>query len=520
MAQKWIRSLLNLRAFPEKTSSVKLLQTHVSFLLITDHYVYKIKKPVNFGFLDFTTMDRRRFYCQEEVRLNRRLCPDIYLGVVEIRKTRSGIFIDGEGRIVDYAVKMKRLPEEQMLHVLLRENNVSEMDMRRIAATIADFHRAAERNPETDSYGSLDSIIYNWEENFHQLQEFVGISISGCQLQFLKSWVSSFIDQNRHLFLERTEKGFIRECNGDIHSENICLTDTVCIFDCIEFNKRFRCCDTAADLAFLLMDLDYNRKSYLGDVLLDEYLLQTGDKGLTALIDFYKTYRAVVRGKVESFKLQEPEIPAGEKELAGQRASLYFHLARGYQLRQRLKPTLFITCGLMGSGKSSLTKALALELGLETTVSDAIRKEIAESAKDRSDYGEGIYSQSWTDATYKELLIRSEHALAAGNSIIVDATFRRRSDRLAFRLVAEKLGVDFVIISLSCPDQITKKRLMQRDKDPLALSDGRWDLFHRQKSEFQPLEENEGKTIPIDSSAPLLDNIDHLLGKLELIQCA
>ncbi|WP_243371367.1 bifunctional aminoglycoside phosphotransferase/ATP-binding protein [Geotalea sp. SG265] len=512
--------MLNLRAFPESTSSVNLLQTHVSFLLVTDRFVYKIKKPVNLGFLDFTTLDRRRFYCHEEVRLNRRLCPDIYLGVVEIRKTRAGIAIDGEGTIIDYAVKMKRLPEERMLHVLLRENNATDSDMRRIAVTIADFHKNAEQSPETASYGSLDSIAYNWQENFRQMENFVGITISRCQLQQLVSWVSDFMDQNRHLFLERIGNGFIRECDGDIHSENICLTDTVCIFDCIEFNKRFRCCDTAADLAFLLMDLDYNGKSFLGDVLLNEYLVQTGDRGMPALLDFYKTYRAVVRGKVESFKLQEPEIPAGEKKEAELKASLYLHLARGYQLRSQLRPTLFITCGLMGSGKSTFAQALALELGLESALSDVVRKEIALSGKDGSEYGEGIYSQSWTDATYRELLVRSERALGAGRSIIVDATFRRSADRTAFRLLADRLDVQFLVIFFICPEQLVKSRLLQREEDPSAPSDGRWELFHRQKDEFQPLQAQEGKTITIDSSHSLLDNIDHLLGQLGLIQCA
>jgi aminoglycoside phosphotransferase family enzyme/predicted kinase len=519
MAQKWIRSLLNLRAYPEHTSSVHLLQTHVSFLLVTDHFVYKIKKPVNFGFLDFTTMDRRRFYCQEEVRLNRRLCPDLYLGIVEVRKTHAGITMDGEGSIIDYAVKMKRLPEERMLHVLLRENSVTEGDMRRIAAVIANFHKSAEHTPETDNYGSIESISYNWEENFRQLQGLVGVTISRCQLQTLMSWVSSFMEQNRHLFLQRIDNGFIRECDGDIHSENICLTDTVCIFDCIEFNRRFRCCDTAADLAFLLMDLDYRSKDLLGKALLDEYLVQTGDSGLTALLGFYKTYRAVVRGKVESMKLQEPEVPEDEKKRALENAALYFHLARGYLLRHRLQPTLFITCGLMGSGKSAFTHALELELGLKTAVSDGVRKEITASGKDGSDYGRGIYSRDWTDATYNELLLRSELALTAGHSMIVDATFRRRSDRTSFRLLADRLGAEFIILSFSCPEKIIKKRLLQREKDLHALSDGRWELFQRQKDEFQSPDEKEGKIITIDSSLSLLDNIDYLLRQLELVQC-
>lgn len=519
MAQKWIKSLLNLRAYPEYTSSVHLLQTHVSFLLVTDHFVYKIKKPVNMGFLDFTTMDRRRFYCEEEVRLNRRLCPDIYLGVVEIRKTPAGISIDGEGTIIDFAVKMKRLPEGRMLDVLLKENKVSEVDMRRIAATIAAFHQTAEHSPDIDRFGTIESIAYNWQENFLQLQEFTGITISRCQLQHIRSRVDSFMEQNGQLFQDRIDRGFIRECDGDIHTENICLTDTVCIFDCIEFNKRFRCCDTAADLAFLLMDLDYTGHSTLAAFLLDEYLSRTDDQELMALIDFYKTYRAVVRGKVESFKLRESEIPPEEKELARQRARLYFNLARGYLLEHSRQPTLFVTCGMMGSGKSSIARALSLELGLNILVSDAVRKEITAAQNGRNEYGQGIYSETWTEATYRELLHRTEDSLMRGKSVIVDATFRRRSDRAAFRAVAEKHGAAFIIIAVTCPEKVIKSRLIERESQPNPLSDGRWDLFHQQKEAFQPLEDDEGKTIAIDTSSSLLDNIDHLLGALELVPC-
>lgn len=503
-------------SLPEETTAVTLLQTHVSFLFLTDNFAYKIKKPVNLGFLDFTSLDRRRFYCEEEVRLNRRLCPDIYLDVVEIRETPNGAIIDGEGKVIDYAVKMKKLPEERMLSRLLEENKVSISDMSVIATTIATFHRTAERSPEIDSYGDIESITYNCEENFRQLTQFIGLTLSRDELLLISSWMKSFLDNNRKLFATRVAEGFIRECDGDMHSGNICITDKVCIFDCIEFNKRFRCCDTAADLAFLLMDFDFHRKTVLGRVLLDEYRKASGDQGLLAVIDFYKIYRAVVRCKVESFRLKDPAIPDTEKELARQRARMYLRLARGYILRQQLKPTLFITCGLMGSGKSAFATTLAFELGMETAMADAVRKEIAGSViHDSSDYGKGLYTPKFNNATYKTLLSRSKHALASGQSIIVDATFRRKSDRSCFRKCAAEMGADFVILWLDCPEKIIRQRLELREKDPLAVSDGRWELFHRQKEEFQPLSIDEGKTIVIDSSRPLLDNVDYLLKQLE-----
>lgn len=520
MTQMLIKSLLNTRAYPESTTSVHLLQTHISFLFITDNFVYKIKKPVDFGFLNFTTLDRRRFYCDEEVRLNRRLCPDMYLGVVEIRESPTGIVIDGEGRIIDYAVKMKRLPEERMLHRLLAEEKVTDEDMRRIARTIAEFHRIAERSEEIDSYGSIENISRNWEENFQQLTEFIDITLSKNDLRIIREWVKDFIGQNRPLFAERVTKGFIRECDGDIHSENICLTDKVYVFDCIEFNKRFRYSDTAADVAFLLMDLDYHGKSSFSSTLLDEYQAATGDRQLPALLDFYKTYRAVVRGKVESFRLNDPNMTEEEKKNASGKAKLYFRLARGYILRRRLTPSLIITCGLMGSGKSVIASALAFELGIGTVAADAVRKEISglpANLRDRSDYGQGIYTPAFNEATYRELLNRSEKSLISGQSIVVDATFRHKSDRARFRSLAEKLGVPFIIILTSCPDKIIKRRLDDRMNNPAAISDGRWKLFHKQKKEYEPVEANEGNIIPIDTSGPLLDNVDAILKRLELL---
>lgn len=523
MAQQLIKSLLKPHAYPEHTSSVHLLQTHISFLFVTDNFVYKIKKPVDFGFLNFTTIDRRRFYCDEEVRLNRRLCPDIYLGVVEVRESPLGIIIDGEGRIVDYAVKMKRLPEERMLHRLLAAEQVTEEDMRRIARTIAEFHRNAGRSEEIDNYGRVENIRRNWEENFQQLDEFIDISLSRIDLEIIREWVEIFINKNQALFAERVSQGFIRECDGDIHSENICLADRVYIFDCIEFNERFRCSDTAADIAFLLMDLDYHRKNSFSTTLLDEYLAATGDQGLSAVLDFYKIYRAVVRGKVESFRLNDPNIPAEDRKTAGEKARLYFRLARGYILRRRLPPSLFITCGLMGSGKSTTASALAFELGLESVTADAVRKEISRLpaySRDLSGYGEGIYTKAFNEATYAELLARSEKLLSTGHSIIIDATFRRRSDRSRFRELAEKLGSPFIILQTWCPEKTIKQRLDGRIKDPKAVSDGRWELFHRQKSEFEAVAAGEGKTITVDTSAPLLDNVDSILKRLELCNVA
>jgi uncharacterized protein len=518
MDQRLLKSLLMSDAYPEPTKSVRLLQTHVSFLFITDNYVYKIKKPVDLGFLNFTSIDRRRFYCNEEVRLNRRLCPEIYLGVVEVLESASGATFTGEGKVIDYAVKMKKLPEERMLYRLLAEGKVTASDIRKIARTIAEFHLNAERGRTISRYGSITAIRRNWEENFRQIGEFVNISLAKKELHMITQWVETFMARNQALFAERVSRGFIRDCDGDIHLENICLTSNVCIFDCIEFNSRFRYTDTAADIAFFLMDLDYHYKKEFSDVFLDEYIKATGDREVLRPLDFYKIYRAVVRGKVESLKMIDRDIPAADRDNAKEKARRYFRLARGYVIRHWLPKSLFITCGLMGSGKSATASALAFELGMEITASDAVRKELAKSPPEKRSldaYGAGIYSTAFNEATYRELLSRTEKALKSGRSIIVDATFRRNEDRARFASLAARYAAFFCILHTSCPDKLTRERLYSRIRKAGELSDGRWELFHRQKDDFEPPGTSEGKLIYLDTSRSIPDNIDDILNAME-----
>jgi hypothetical protein len=520
MEQRHLKYLLDPQAYPEPTTKVRMLQTHVSYIFLTDRFAYKIKKPVDFGFLDFTTLERRRFYCEEEVRLNRRLCPDIYLGVVELRETDSDVCFYGEGGIVEYAVKMKRLPEEKMLHRLLARNAVGEADMSRIAATIAGFHQNAAQSDEINKFGSLRAIHDNWEENFQQCSEFVGITLTMDNLKVIRSWVEQFLVANKELFERRVSSGFIRECDGDIHLENICLDDRVYIFDCIEFNKRFSCSDTAADISFLLMDMDYHHRSDLAEWLLAEYVRMSGDTELHLLVDLYKMYRAVVRGKVQSFMLNDPNILPEDKINAAEHARLYFRLARGYILRQELGPCLIIFCGLMGSGKSSIAAALSIELGLETASSDAVRKKIASvplHAHMNENYGEGIYNYAFTAAVYEELQVLANNALANGRSIIIDASFIRKRDRDCFRKLAAKYRARFLQVHTVCPEQETERRLTCRSAKAMEISDGRWELYGCQRDKFENIEEDEGETVLIDTSRPLNASVDIIITALGLL---
>jgi len=520
MEQRLVKSLLKSTAYPEPTSTVDLLQTHVSYLFLTDSFVYKVKKPVDFGFLNFTTLDRRRFYCEEEVRLNRRLCPEIYLGVVEVRESATGAAFFGDGKLVDYAVKMKRLPEERMLSRLLAENRVTAADLQRIGRTVAEFHLKADHNGEIDSYGSIEAIRRNWEENFQQMIASPELNLSESDLSLLRTWVSDFLLSQQPLFARRVAGGFIRDCDGDLHADNICLTEQICIFDCIEFNERFRYSDTAADIAFLLMDLDFHQKAPLAEAFLQEYIEVTGDREVVQLLDFYKVYRAVVRGKVESFRFHDPSCSAEERQAAKERASRYFRLARGYLLRQHLPPSLIITCGLMGSGKSTIAHELAFELGIAIASSDLVRKELAAvppTAHDQAAYAEGIYTPAYNQATYAKLLAQAETALRGGQSIIIDATFRSQTDRARFRQLAERLQVPFYIIQTGCSEQLVKERLEARQQNPAEVSDGRWELFYRQQAEFVPPTAWEGRHIYIDTGKSIGDNLHAILGFLGVL---
>ncbi len=520
MEQAVISHLLKPSIYPDATNSVTLKQTHISYLFLTDHYVYKIKKPVDLGFLNFTTLDRRRFYCEEEVRLNRRLCPDVYLGVVKIRECADGISFQGDGKIVEYAVKMRRLPEDRMLDSLLLEARIEETDIRRIAAVIAGFHKSAERSTDIDRYGDISVIRRNWDENFRQVAEFTGATIELRDFNIIEEWVDCFISLNEELFADRVREGYIRDCDGDIHAENICLDNGVYIFDCIEFNERFRYIDTAADIAFLLMDFDYHGRKDFSGIFIEEYRSLTGDLGMMRILGFYKLYRAFVRGKVESFKLRDVSMPPEEKNTAEEKAKRHFRLARGYVLRERFQPSVIIFSGLMGSGKSTLASELAYELGLDLVRSDLVRKSLAgvpPTERHLDEYGKGIYSDYYNGKTYESLLQTAENSITSGRGIILDASFRKRMDRDSFRQLALRHGVPFYIIITACPEELTRQRLSSRILDAGEPSDGRWELYFRQKAEFEEVDANEGKCITLDTSGGYLENLDEILKFLDLL---
>jgi aminoglycoside phosphotransferase family enzyme len=324
-----VEAMLTPEAYLHETGKVELIQTHISFVFLTKDYVYKVKKAVNFGFLDFSTLEKRRVFCEKELELNRRLCPEIYLEVVSINKSDS-IKVNGGGEAIEYALKMKRLPQDRIMTVLLEENKVDKKTIDEIAKIVAGFHSKAQTSPEISEFGSLKIVKTNWDENFAQTTKYIDQTIPKAEFQFIQTKINNFMQQNNSLFESRIANKRVRDCHGDLHSGNIFITDKICIFDAIEFNDRFRYSDVAADVAFLAMDLDYQKRGDFADYFIERYLAYSKDQQLTQLLPFYKCYRAYVRGKVISFRLDDPNIKQEEKASATKEAHDYFKLAAEY----------------------------------------------------------------------------------------------------------------------------------------------------------------------------------------------
>ena len=505
MNQDIISALLLPSAYPEPTDHVELKQTHISYLFLTKDFVYKVKKGVNFGFLDFTTLEQRQHFCEEEVRLNTRLCPGMYLGVAHICLSAGGIKINGPGTVIEYAVKMLRLPADRMLNRMLDAQQVSTPEIREVARRIAEFHCALPTNVDIAQFGEPRAIAENWNDNISQLRSGSIPPNFSADLDRIDTWGQNFLILNDQLLQRRVADGYIRECDGDIHSENICLTDPVRIFDCIEFNSRFRYSDTAADLAFLLMDLDFHRRSDLATVAVDEYTAITGDEACRELLPFYKVYRALIRAKVEALRSMDPECHEGDRRQAAQQALAYLRLARGLTLRPNTPATLFMLCGLMGCGKSTLAEALAYELGCQILRSDLIRKELAgvsPTTTVRTDFRSGLYDPEMTRLTYANMAARAEEALTREQSVIVDASFTDPCYRGEFIAIAQRCRVRCYLLYLAGSDSLHYERLQARTARGNDVSDGRVELFAAQKQSFIPPAAGAG-IITLDASETL-----------------
>ncbi|MDI6806283.1 MAG: hypothetical protein QMD14_00510 [Candidatus Aenigmarchaeota archaeon] len=327
-----VTALMNPKSYDEPTKKIRLMQTHISWIFLTGRYAYKVKKPVNFGFCNFSTLAKRKFFCYKELKINRQFS-DMYLEVVPINQFNNDIKIKGKGKTIEYAVKMRELPQERMMCKLLEKNRVRKQTIEEIAKIVSEFHLKLKQNRRTKKYGSPRIIRYNFDENFNLVKKFIGITIDRKKFDFIKGKVYDFLEHNKKLFKERIIDGKIKDCHGDLHSENIFLSDKIYIFDAIEFNDRLKCGDVAKDVAFFLMDLDFHKKHGLVEIFLKKYLAHTKDKEMLRLLPLYKCYYAYVRGKINSLKSADERVSVEEKQESIKLAKKYFDLAFNYAKR-------------------------------------------------------------------------------------------------------------------------------------------------------------------------------------------
>jgi aminoglycoside phosphotransferase family enzyme len=327
------KALLNPENYPDHPRAIKFIETHISLLFLTGNHVYKVKKPVDFGFLDFTSLEKRKFFCEQEVKLNRRLSPTIYLGVVRITQEGNQILLDGKGELIEYAVKMRQIPEELLMDRLLEKKQVTPQMIEAVSEKLVKFYFTAETNDRIKSFAKPERLKQDTDENFEQTEKYIDVTIPKEVYGEVKNRTNDFLKTKKKNFNLRIAMDRIRDCHGDLRLEHIFLGDEISIFDCIEFNERFRYTDVAADIAFLAMDLDYQGRQDLSEHLIRAFIGESGDYGLMDVLYFYKCYRAYVRGKVESFRLDDPHIPEEEKKEALKRSQKFFNLAHQYALK-------------------------------------------------------------------------------------------------------------------------------------------------------------------------------------------
>jgi aminoglycoside phosphotransferase family enzyme/predicted kinase len=480
---------LNPHSYPHRPKRVRLMQTHASFVFLAPPFVYKVKKPVNFGFLNFSTLEKRRHFCEREVALNRRLSPAMYLGVVPI-SVRGGRFVFGDGdEVVEYAVKMRKLSDGHFLDGLIARGAVGPRDIDRIAAVLTTFYRAQQPTAEVGTWGRIKTLKISTDENFRQTESFIGQTLSRPAFEAIRAFTHGFYSRHARLFAARLRERWIRDCHGDLHLEHIHLTPRALhIYDCIEFNDRFRYVDVASDVAFLAMDLDDKGRPDLARHFVAKMAAGLRDPGMLSLMDFYKCYRAYVRGKVESLHSVARAAPDVERQASVERARDYFRLALRYAVSGS-RPLVIVVMGRIASGKSSLAVGLAGELGWEVVSSDRVRKEMAglplyertsEAARARH------YSNAMTARTYSRLFAEAEAAARSHRGIVLDATFATRAHREQMRARFDRRGLAWCVIEAHADDRTVQRRLREREARPEEISDARLDNFTALARLYQP----------------------------------
>ena len=494
-----VQGLLDPEAYPHEAATIEMLETHISYIFFAGTYVYKVKKPVDFGFLDFATLEKRRYYCEREVELNRRICPEVYLGVEEVREQHGFYSLGGQGRTVEYAVKMRRLPEENRMDLLLGESKVTAQDVARVASRIARFHEQAPTGTQVTSHGDLQAVRQNLEENFAQTARFVGTALSREVYGDVIAYSRAFMEAKQEVFHNRSQEGRIRDCHGDLHAAQVFLEpppddgswDGISIIDCIEFNERFRCSDIVEDMAFLAMDLDFHGRPDLSAAFTNAYVRESRDPGVFDLLDFFKTYRAYVRGKVACFRTEDSQLSQRARDDAMETARAYFELSRSY-IPRLPKPAVFLMCGVTGTGKSTLAAELAQHWSAVHISSDLVRKSLAgiEPQDHRYEpFMQGIYSPRFSSMTYQAMLNSAKEHLLKGESVILDGTFRMSEDRASAVAMACDMGLEIWVVECRLGEGEVRERLERRMENKASVSDGRWELYHRQLEQWETVEE-------------------------------
>lgn len=516
-----ILALLEPHVYPHPVKCCELIETHISWVILTGDFVYKIKKPVNLGFLDFSTLKKRLFYCQEELRLNRRLAANIYLDIVAITGTPEQPVITGlpenKDQVIDYAVKMRQFPQLAQLDRMLLKGELGAKHIDAFARRVADFHQQVDAADETTKYGDIEQVRKPVQENIEQIRNQINDHKYDAILDELEQWGRSEFESLKPVFQQRKQDGFIRECHGDMHLRNLAWVDNKpVLFDCIEFNTELRWIDVISDIAFLVMDLQDRQQPQLAQRFLNQYLEHTGDYAGAAVLSYYLFYRAMVRAKVDAIRAGQAGISRDEKVESEKNLAAYLELANSYT--RRIAAKLIITRGLSASGKTTITQALMGQSNVIRIRSDVERKRLFGLKADqvaRADAGEGIYISSATERTYEKLAELAEKILDSGYSVIVDATFINSSFIKQFKTIAEKKQVPFFILEFRATERTLRQRIINRKQ---GASDADIAVLEKQLKQWQDLSDNEKKNVieinteePVDFGS-LIENIKRRAG--------
>jgi len=502
--------------YPHPVSRLEHRETHISHVFLTGDYVYKIKKAVNLDFLDFTTLEKRYYFCHQEVILNKRLSHNVYLDVVPINHEDGKYHLNGTGVPVEYAVKMRQLPQARSMVNLLKRNKIDRELIKELAVILSVFYSQGPSVEHIHSSGTWETILANCEENFRQTTIFTGEILDEQLFEIVRSATISFLHRKKELFDNRIKSKKIRDCHGDLRTGHIYfIDDGIQIIDCIEFNERFRYQDVTSDLAFLTMDLDYEGFSRIANYLLDDYAKYTEDPDVFVLVDFYKCYRAVVRCKVNCIRLDEDGLVKQDRQKLVRETRKYLDLAYKYAV-QFTRPTLWVVCGMPGSGKSTISRELSRVFRIKTFQSDVIRKELyGLKPDDQSDmpFETSIYSKGASALTYGRLLLLAQEEIEKGRSVILDATYGRQDNCTEAVRMAKDNDANIIFVECVLKENIIKKRLLEREGGH-PVSDARYHHYEDFKKRFEPLNElGEKMHIHVDTEKPIEECMEHILSK-------